>query len=93
MKLLDRIMGRQNIDEAALREAISSAATDFGNARYEVDKKMIGYRMKIVDDKDSARRELAAQEDDEKRKQGLQAVYALNLCMVSLSQIVDYADI
>ena len=93
MKLLDRIMGRQNADEATLREAISSAASDFGNARYEADKKTIDYRMKIAADKDLARRELAAQEDDEKRKQGLQAVYALNLCMVSLSQIVDYADI
>ena len=93
MKLLDRIMGRQNVDETTLREAISSAASDFSNARYEADKKTIDYRMKIADDKDRARRELAAQEDDEKRKQGLQAVYALNLCMVSLSQIVDYADI
>ncbi|MBQ3290253.1 MAG: hypothetical protein IJH50_12710 [Kiritimatiellae bacterium] len=93
MKLLDRIMGRQNVDETTLREAISSAASDFSNARYEADKKTIDYRMKIADDKDRARRELSAQEDDEKRKQGLQAVYALNLCMVSLSQIVDYADI
>ena len=93
MKLLDRIMGRQNVDEAALREAISSAATDFGNARYEADKKTIDYRMKIAADKDLARQELATREDDEKRKKGLQAVYALNLCMVSLSQIVDYADI
>lgn len=31
--------------------------------------------------------------NEDRREEGLQAVYALNLCMVSLSQIVDYADI
>lgn len=93
MKFFDRLMGKQNGDEMSIREAISVAATDFGNARHEADKKTIDYRMKIAADKDHIRQDAATEEDDEKRKKGLQAVYALNLCMVSLSQIVDYADI
>ena len=93
MKFFDRLMGKKNDDEISFREAISAAAVDFGNARHEADKKTIDYRMKIAADKDHVLQNKAAEEADEKRRKGLQAVYALNLCMVSLSQIVDYADI
>ncbi len=93
MKFFEHLMGKQNEDEMSIREAISAAAADFGNARHEADKKTIDYRMKIVADKDHGCQNMATEEDDEKRRKGLQAVYALNLCMVSLSQIVDYADI
>lgn len=93
MKFFDRLMGKQNVDEMSFREAISVAAADFGNARHDADKKTIDYRLKIADDKEHARQNMEAEENEEKRRKGLQAVYALNLCMVSLSQIVDYADI
>lgn len=49
--------------------------------------------MKRESAKANVRQNMAKKEDEEKRRKGLQAVYALNLCMVSLSQIVDYADI
>ena len=59
MKFFDRLMGKQNGDEMSIREAISVAATDFGNARHEADKKTIDYRMKIAADKDHIRQDAA----------------------------------